>query len=72
MRGGNIEGTEEAVSAEIEQVIADLDGDVGARKKRNLEQLRHNMMQSMEEGGESHREIGNLIDFGTPETLVDE
>ncbi|KAG8867582.1 hypothetical protein FRB98_004100 [Tulasnella sp. 332] len=50
-RGGKVEGTSEAVAAEVEQVLADLGGPVGERKRKNLGIVRRKMLDDMREGG---------------------
>ncbi|KAG8858440.1 hypothetical protein FRB96_005325 [Tulasnella sp. 330] len=62
-RGGKVEGTSEAVAAEIEQVLADLVGSVGERKRKNLGVVRQKMLDDMKEGGVCDMALKGLLDL---------
>ncbi|KAG8991571.1 hypothetical protein FRB94_012430 [Tulasnella sp. JGI-2019a] len=65
-RGGKVEGTPEAVAAEFKQILADIKGPVGERKRKNLGAIRQRILEDMKAGGECHTAIKGLLDLGTP------
>ncbi|KAG8845877.1 hypothetical protein FRB96_002245 [Tulasnella sp. 330] len=56
-RGGKVEGTAEAVVAEFKQVLSEIKGEVGKRKRTNLMALRHQTFEALKEGGEVQKEV---------------
>lgn len=63
MRGGKIERTPEAIKEEVNQVLADLSGAEGERKRRNLEIVRQEFVEAMKPGGEVDAEVRCLSEF---------
>lgn len=55
----------EAITVEVEQILEDLKGQVGERKKKNLETLRRRIFAGFEEGGETTTAMKALVDFGS-------
>ncbi|KAG8991572.1 hypothetical protein FRB94_012431 [Tulasnella sp. JGI-2019a] len=64
-RGGKVEGTPEAVAAEFKQVLTDIKGPVGERKRKNLNVIRQQILDDMKVGGECHVALKGLLDLGT-------
>ncbi|KAG8905658.1 hypothetical protein FRC00_013124 [Tulasnella sp. 408] len=65
-RGGVVHGTDEALASEIENILLDLKGPVGDRKRKNLAAVRAQLLQDLEEGGDADLEVRKLLDFGAP------
>jgi len=59
-----IEGTEEAVAAEVEQIVKDLKGEVGDRKRKNLERVRRETFEALAEGGDAYVATKELLQYG--------
>ncbi|KAG9002475.1 hypothetical protein FRB94_003835 [Tulasnella sp. JGI-2019a] len=68
-RGGKVEGTSEAVAAEFKQVLADLKGEVGDHKRRNLQKLHQQFVDAMREGGQCEGDLRELLSI-TPEDIL--
>ncbi|KAG9008058.1 hypothetical protein FRB90_009133 [Tulasnella sp. 427] len=64
-RGGEIEGTNEAVAAEVGEIVRDISSEIGDRKRQNLTMLRERVLGAIEEGGESYMEIDRLIAYSS-------
>ncbi|KAG8874198.1 hypothetical protein FRB97_006085 [Tulasnella sp. 331] len=62
-RGGKVEGTPDAVAAEMKHVLSDINSEVGERKRRNLEVVRHEMLEAMKKGGEAETELEKLLNL---------
>lgn len=63
MRGGTIEGTEEAISTEIRDIVRDMLGAVGNRKRKNLEVVRDELVASLRSGGSVDQQTGDILDY---------
>lgn len=68
-RGGKIVGTDEAIAEEVQQVIDDLKGDVGARKRKNLDRVRRETFDALEIGGPAYMATRELVAYGTPKRV---
>lgn len=64
-RGTKIEGTLDAVADEVKQVLAEVKGPTGERKRRNLDALRLQTMDAVAEGGDGTVELQKLLDFAS-------
>ncbi|KAG8920316.1 hypothetical protein FRC00_010205 [Tulasnella sp. 408] len=64
-RGGEISGTNEAVAAEIEQIVEDIKGEVGKRKRSNLATLRESVLLGVKEGGDCYQAIDQLLAYAS-------
>ncbi|KAG8849861.1 hypothetical protein FRB96_000606 [Tulasnella sp. 330] len=62
-RGGKIEGTPAAVAAEFKQVLSEIKGPVGERKRKNMMDLRQKMMDALKEGGEVRKDVYACLRF---------
>jgi len=65
-RGGQVEGTPEALAAEVKQVLEEIKSPVGERKKRNLLALRERFVREMasdEEGGSVGGAVKDFLAF---------
>ncbi|KAG8907628.1 hypothetical protein FRC01_007613, partial [Tulasnella sp. 417] len=62
-RGGIIQGTDEAVSAEVKEVIECLGGEIGQKKRSNLAGLRSRLAKSLELGGAADSETEKFFAF---------
>ncbi|KAG8927744.1 hypothetical protein FRC01_006990 [Tulasnella sp. 417] len=65
-RGGQVVGTDEAIAAEIRQVVADLKGEVGQRKRMNIEAVQRQFLEAKTPGGSADLALKALVEFGTP------
>lgn len=54
------------MAAEVQQVITDLKGEVGARKRENLDKVRRDAFASLDEGGDAYLAMKELVIYGTP------
>jgi len=66
-RGGKVEGTAEALEAELKEVLIQLAGEVGERKRNNLQAVRQSILDAMAEGGEVEGELKELMSFAMNE-----
>ncbi|KAG9026666.1 hypothetical protein FRB95_008565 [Tulasnella sp. JGI-2019a] len=62
-RGGKIEGTPEAVASEFHQVLVEVNGVVGQRKRKHLQVVRRRLLHAMNEGGEAEVDLKKLLDL---------
>ena len=60
-RGTHAKGTAEAVVAEAREVLHMARGEVGARKRRNAENIRDKLKMTWEEGGEGLENLRRLL-----------
>ncbi|KAG8870885.1 hypothetical protein FRB97_009269 [Tulasnella sp. 331] len=60
-RGGKVEGTPDAVTAELKQILIDLKGEVGERKRKNLEAVRKQTLDALSEGGEVRKDVQAVL-----------
>lgn len=58
-----MEGTTEAVAAEMKQILEEMKGSVGERKRKNLNVLRQAMLGSLVEGGETSIGLSGLSKY---------
>ncbi|KAG8975328.1 hypothetical protein FRC05_005887 [Tulasnella sp. 425] len=65
-RGGKVIGTDEAIAAEIRQILADLKGEVGQRKRRNILAMQRKFLEAKAPGGSADLALKALVEFGTP------
>ncbi|KAG9045077.1 hypothetical protein FS837_007066 [Tulasnella sp. UAMH 9824] len=65
-RGGQVVGTDEVIAAEIRQVVADLKGEVGQRKRKNIEAVQKKFLEAKAPGGSADLALKALVEFGTP------
>lgn len=63
LRGGKVEGTSAAVTTEVEAILAEMNGEVGLRKRRNLEVLRERCLGALAPGGEVDVDMRGLLEF---------
>ncbi|KAG8845874.1 hypothetical protein FRB96_002242 [Tulasnella sp. 330] len=56
-RGGKVEGTPAAVAAEFKQVLSEIKGAFGERKRENLMALRQEIFDALKEGGEAQKDM---------------
>lgn len=61
--GVEIKGTSEALAVEFNQVLTDLRGEIGERKRKNLEVLRKGVLEALAEGGEVARESREALNY---------
>lgn len=64
-RGGKVEGTPNAVAAELRQVLAELNGEVGEHKRKNLQVLRQKSLEAVAEGGEVQQAMHVLLSYAS-------
>ncbi|KAG8955361.1 hypothetical protein FRC04_008712 [Tulasnella sp. 424] len=62
-RGGIVQGTEEAIKAELKEVLECLGGEVGRKKLSNLVELRARLAKSLELGGAADSETERFFAF---------
>ncbi|KAG9051282.1 hypothetical protein FS837_009548 [Tulasnella sp. UAMH 9824] len=62
-RGGIIQGTDEAVTAEVKEVTKGLGGEIGQKKRFNLAELRVRLAKSLELGGAADSETEKFFAF---------
>ncbi|KAG8944273.1 hypothetical protein FRC04_002069 [Tulasnella sp. 424] len=62
-RGGIVQGTEEAIKAEVKEVLKCLGGEVGRKKTSNLLELRARLAKSLELGGTADSETERFFAF---------
>lgn len=64
-RGGKVEGTPDALAAEVKQVLSELKegNSVGERKKVNLMALREQTLNAMSDGGEAEVALKEFMAF---------
>ncbi|KAG8874086.1 hypothetical protein FRB97_006176 [Tulasnella sp. 331] len=60
-RGGKIEGTPAAVATEFKQILSEIKGAIGERKRGNLMALRQQMFEALKEGGEVQSDMDACI-----------
>ncbi|KAG8907629.1 hypothetical protein FRC01_007614 [Tulasnella sp. 417] len=65
LRGGSIDGSNDAVKAEIKQIAEDIKGEVGERKRQNLAAFREKILAELAEGGDSYEAIDHLITYAS-------
>lgn len=63
LRGGSIEGSNDAVAAEVRRIISEVNGSTGARKRANFEVVRQEFLAAMKPGGEVDIEIAQSFRF---------
>ncbi|KAG8995280.1 hypothetical protein FRB93_001174 [Tulasnella sp. JGI-2019a] len=64
-RGGKVQGTPAAVAAEFRQVLSEINGEVGKRRRKNLEVLRQKMFDALAEGGDVKKDVQALLKFAS-------
>lgn len=60
-----MEGTPDAVATELKQVLEELKGEVGDRKRKNLQVLRQKSFDAVAKGGETQRGIKDLLEYAS-------
>ncbi|KAG8875948.1 hypothetical protein FRB97_004599 [Tulasnella sp. 331] len=70
-RGGMVEGTPDAISRELGDILTGLKGEVGERKLRNLRAVRRKLLDEMSEGGDVETDFGDLLRFVSAYAAVD-
>ncbi|KAG8996339.1 hypothetical protein FRB94_008385 [Tulasnella sp. JGI-2019a] len=60
-RGGKVEGTPAAVTAELKQILSEIKGEVGERKRKNLQVVRQQTFDALAEGGEVRKDMHALL-----------
>ncbi|KAG8878583.1 hypothetical protein FRB98_006052 [Tulasnella sp. 332] len=66
-RGGKIEGSPAALTAEFKQIISEIKGDVGERKRKNLMALRQQTFNALKEGGEVQKDMRACLHLASGE-----
>lgn len=56
-----MQGTNEAIAAEVEQVLGHLKGEVGNRKRRNLKVVRDELAEAVKDGGAIDQTLDRLV-----------
>ena len=69
-RGGTVVGTQDAIAAEVTQIIDDLRGEVGARKRRNFDNVRAKFLNELGEGGAVHQALEDIVMLAASSTKV--
>ncbi|KAG9007968.1 hypothetical protein FRB94_008292 [Tulasnella sp. JGI-2019a] len=64
-RGGKIEGTPEAVASEFNQVLVEIKGEIGQRKRKNLEAVRQRLLDATKEGGEAEVDLKRVLNLAS-------
>ncbi|KAG8921227.1 hypothetical protein FRC03_000375 [Tulasnella sp. 419] len=62
--GIKVEGTDEAIKHEIKQILSDLKGEVGDRKRKNVLAVQKMFRESVQTGGEADLALGSLLEYG--------
>ncbi|KAG8854670.1 hypothetical protein FRB96_007355 [Tulasnella sp. 330] len=65
LRGGKVEGTPDAVAAELRQVLVELESKVGERRRKNLQVLRQKSLEAVADGGEAQKGIQDLLRYAS-------
>ncbi|KAG8864346.1 hypothetical protein FRB96_006168 [Tulasnella sp. 330] len=66
-RGGKVEGTPAAVAAEFRLILSEMKGEVGERKRRNLQVVRQQTLDALKVGGEVEKDMRACLRFASGE-----